>query len=91
VAAVDARAVADVALRLGGARRVKGEAIDPAVGVRLEAKIGDEVREGTPLARIHAASAASAAGVSATLREAFRIADRAEECPPPPPHEVLGG
>ena len=91
VAGVDARAVADVVLRLGGARRVKGEAIDPAVGVRLEAKVGDAVDEGAPLAWIHASSAASAEEVSTALRQAFRLADRAEECLAPPPHEVLGG
>jgi len=32
---------------------VKGERVDPAAGVELLAKVGDEVEEGEPVARLH--------------------------------------
>ena len=38
---------------LGAGREVKGQAVDPAAGVELHAKVGDEVREGDVLARLH--------------------------------------
>lgn len=38
---------------LGAGREVKGAAVDPAAGVELLAKVGDEVEEGSPLARLH--------------------------------------
>jgi len=38
---------------LGAGREVKGAAVDPAAGVELVAKVGDEVEAGAPLARLH--------------------------------------
>lgn len=38
---------------LGAGRAVKGERVDPAAGVELRAKVGDEVRQGDLLARLH--------------------------------------
>ncbi|HOD73578.1 MAG TPA: thymidine phosphorylase, partial [Candidatus Bipolaricaulis anaerobius] len=38
---------------LGAGREVKGERVDPAAGVELLAKVGDEVEEGEPVARLH--------------------------------------
>ncbi|QAA77255.1 MAG: Pyrimidine-nucleoside phosphorylase [Candidatus Bipolaricaulis sibiricus] len=38
---------------LGAGREVKGQAVDPGAGVELLAKVGDEVEEGQPLARLH--------------------------------------
>lgn len=50
---IDARAIGDVAMELGAGRKVKGEPVDPAVGVVLSAQVGDPVEMGQPLARIH--------------------------------------
>jgi pyrimidine-nucleoside phosphorylase len=38
---------------LGAGREVKGERVDPAAGIELLAKVGDEVEEGEPVARLH--------------------------------------
>jgi pyrimidine-nucleoside phosphorylase len=38
---------------LGAGREVKGQAVDPGAGVELLAKVGDEVRAGDALARLH--------------------------------------
>jgi pyrimidine-nucleoside phosphorylase len=89
VGGVDPRAIAEVVLRLGGARRVKGEAIDPAVGVRLALTPGDEVRAGEPLAEIHGASEDAVAAVEAAVRRAFRLVDSAAECAAPPPLVIV--
>jgi len=50
VAAIDALAVGRETMRLGAGRQRKEDAIDPAVGVVLEAKVGDFVEKGAPLA-----------------------------------------
>jgi pyrimidine-nucleoside phosphorylase len=54
VAAIDALACGLVAMRLGAGRSKKGDAIDPAVGLVLNVKIGDAVARGAPLATLHA-------------------------------------
>jgi pyrimidine-nucleoside phosphorylase len=89
IAALDARAVADVVLRLGGARRVKGDSIDPAVGIRLLHTVGEKVREGQPLAEIHAASPAAAREVEGLLRGAFGIAEGDEKSLTPKGLEIV--
>jgi pyrimidine-nucleoside phosphorylase len=89
IAALDARAVADVVLRLGGARRVKSESIDRAVGIRLLHTVGEKVTERQPLAEIHAASAAAAREVEGLLRGAFHIADGDEESLTPKGLEIF--
>ena len=48
----DARAIGVGATRLGAGRSKAEDTVDPAVGVRLHAKIGAEVRLGTPLATV---------------------------------------
>ncbi len=53
---VDALACGRLAMSLGAGRQRPGEAIDPRVGIRLEAALGAEVREGDPVAVVHSAS-----------------------------------
>lgn len=48
-----ARNVGLAAGLLGAGREVKGQAVDPAAGVELLAKVGDGVEQGQPLARLH--------------------------------------
>jgi thymidine phosphorylase len=85
VAGIDVRRVGLVIVALGGGRRRAGDHIDHAVGLEAVAGIGSEVGPERPLAIIHARSPEAAAEVSATLAEAFAIADA-----PPPPRPVLG-
>jgi pyrimidine-nucleoside phosphorylase len=90
VAQADARAVGDAALALGAGRRAKHDAIDPAVGIVMRARIGDRLEPGAPLADIHARDEAGARQADAALRDAFvlspePVAAVAEE------YEVIGG
>jgi len=54
VASIDALQVGLTVAQLGGGREKKGDPIDHAVGVVLEAKVGDRVAQGEPLCTIHA-------------------------------------
>jgi pyrimidine-nucleoside phosphorylase len=74
VEAADARGIGDAALELGAGRKTKADAVDPAVGVVVRARIGDRVEAGQPLADVHARTQADAEQAFARLRAAFRIA-----------------
>jgi pyrimidine-nucleoside phosphorylase len=56
VAEYDAAGVGKAAMLMGAGRARKDDAIDPAAGVVLHAKVGDRVEVGTPLATLHAAT-----------------------------------
>jgi pyrimidine-nucleoside phosphorylase len=53
VSQIRTRRLGDVVVELGGGRLVKGESIDPKVGVQLHAKIGSKIRVGEPLITIY--------------------------------------
>ena len=82
VSVCDARSVGVAGMRLGAGRARKEDTIDPAVGITVLAKPGDEVEEGTPLAVLEYRH-------QARLDEALRILDDAwtitEEAPEPTP------
>ncbi|MBW3572645.1 MAG: thymidine phosphorylase [Gemmatimonadetes bacterium] len=89
VAAADARGIGEAALALGAGRRTKTDAVDPAVGVVLRARIGDRVEPGQPLADVHARGDDAAEQAFAALRTAFRLSPD----PLPPagdPYETVG-
>lgn len=48
----DARIIGVTAMRLGAGRTRKEDAIDPAVGIEIHAKVGGVVEEGQPLATV---------------------------------------
>lgn len=73
VQAADARGIGDAALELGAGRKTKADAVDPAVGIVLRARIGDRVEPGQPLADVHARTDAAAEQAFAALRAAFRL------------------
>lgn len=81
VAELDARAVGETVVELGGGRRVKQDAVDPAVGVVLHAKKGARVEPGDSLADIHAPDAERAARAAAGLRGAYRFSEQAVPAP----------
>ena len=60
-------------MALGGGRQKKGEAIDPRVGVMVQAKVGDRVAAGDVLCTIHAADETSARWVIDRLIEAYTL------------------
>jgi pyrimidine-nucleoside phosphorylase len=75
VAGVDPRVVGEAALVLGAGRRLKTDAVDPGVGVRVMVKVGDPVEAGMPLASVWARDPAAAATASALVRRAIRVGD----------------
>ncbi len=77
VAAIDAMAVGLAAVDLGAGRAVKGAPIDHAVGITLQAKVGDEVRAGDVLLTIHANAEARYAVARERLLAAYSWAEGA--------------
>lgn len=86
VAEIEPKALGYGLVAMGGGRARQDEEIDHRVGFELEAKAGDAVARGRPLAVVHGAdSAGLAAGVDA-VRKAVRIS---EEAPVPGPLPLL--
>jgi thymidine phosphorylase len=88
VASVDARAVGNLLVALGGGRRVAGEALDLAVGLSEVSGIGMRVGKGRPLAMVHARSPEQARQAADALRVATALSERPVS-PPPMVHETL--
>jgi pyrimidine-nucleoside phosphorylase len=84
VAAADARGIGDAALGLGAGRRTKADAVDPAVGVMVQARIGGRLEAGQPLAEIHARSDGDAEAAAARLRAAFLVSPDPVDAPDEP-------
>jgi len=76
---VDAMGVALAALRLGAGRARAEDKVDHAVGVDRLVKVGDPVKAGAPLCRIHARSAGAAKEASGMLLEAITVGDERRE------------
>ncbi len=53
ISAIDAESVGRSAMLLGAGRHAKEDFIDPAVGIVLEKKLGDNVHKGETLAHLH--------------------------------------
>ena len=76
VASIDAMAVGLAAVELGAGRSQKGDKIDHAVGVVLEAKVGNEMRVGDALFSVHANGEAAFERARARLSAAYGWSDR---------------
>lgn len=85
---IDALRVGRVAVLLGAGRSIKGERIDPSVGVLLTHKVGDSVEEGEILAFLHGNKEDSLSASVKELANAFSIVDESVE-PPPMIHGVV--
>ncbi|MGH7482184.1 MAG: thymidine phosphorylase [Longimicrobiales bacterium] len=83
VASIDTRAIGAASVALGAGRATLDSRIDPAVGMLLTAKPGQEVGRGEPIATVLAATREAAAAGAAAVGGAIRIADRAERAPLP--------
>jgi pyrimidine-nucleoside phosphorylase len=78
IGAIDAEAVGMAGLVLGGGRRRKEDAIDPAVGVTVHVRLGDRVDD-RPIATLHHREGGDVAAAVELLRNAYTIGD----VPPP--------
>jgi pyrimidine-nucleoside phosphorylase len=74
VTRIDALAVGLSSVAMGAGRERADAAVDPAVGITLEAKPGARVAIGEPLARIHVRKESDAGPIAARLRTAFTLA-----------------
>jgi pyrimidine-nucleoside phosphorylase len=82
IAGVDAREVGLASMLLGGGRAKKEDKIDHAVGIVLQAKVGDPVEKGQPLMTIHANDAARLSGARHRLLAALEWSDEPISAPP---------
>ena len=90
VGAVDARAVGNAIIELGGGRKRVGETLDRSVGFSDIARTGTELDSDTPLAVVHAASEADAERAQKDLLAAVTLVDSAPR-QRPVIHEILTG
>jgi len=82
VVRLDALSVARASIALGAGRERKGEPIDLAVGVVLNAKLGDRVARGQPIAVLHANDEGRLIEAERVLRSAFAFSRMTVEPPP---------
>jgi len=73
ISAIDAEYIGMASSMIGAGRDTKEDTIDPAVGVILEAKIGQKVDAGTVLCRIYHTSEERLEEASQLVEDAFRI------------------
>jgi pyrimidine-nucleoside phosphorylase len=67
---IHARKVGEAAITLGAGRAKKGDAIDPAVGILVHAKVGDQLVKDQPVFTIHANNLALVEPVRNSLLQA---------------------
>lgn len=89
IAGVNAREIGMTSMLLGGGRAKKGDQVDHAVGIILQAKAGDRIVEGQPLLTIHANDEAKLAGARQRLLSAYEWTEEAVT-PPPLLHQIVG-
>ncbi len=77
-----ARLIGEAAHLLGAGRSRKGEPIDPAVGVELLKKVGDEVEHGEPLLYLHVNARSNLNEALKRARTAVRVSQAPIEPPP---------
>jgi pyrimidine-nucleoside phosphorylase len=75
VASLLGREVGLAGVDLGGGRQKKGDPIDYRVGILVQAKVGDAVRQGDPLCVIHAADQAVAERAAQRILAAYRFSE----------------
>ena len=80
---INARVVGETAVDLGAGRQKKGDPIDPAVGIMVHRKVGDQLAEGDQVFTIHANDQGKADAAHADLLSALAWSDTAVE---PLPH-----
>jgi pyrimidine-nucleoside phosphorylase len=82
VASIDCERVGTACVILGGGRERKEDSVDPAVGIVVHKKIGDEVELGEALCTLHCHSDEQAARAKNLLEESYQIETA------PPAHQI---
>jgi len=73
VAGIDAQLIGQAATLIGAGRATKEDAIDPAVGVILDVKVGAKVDSNSVLCRLYYRDDANVEEAAALVEDAFRI------------------
>lgn len=81
VAAIDALEIGLTARGLGAGRARKEDVIDPAVGLVLHCRVGDEVKSGDTLGVIHANDMKKGKAAADALRGSIRLSPQKQERP----------
>ena len=89
VSAIQCEQVGTACVILGGGRERKEDSVDPAVGIVVHKKIGDQVSAGEPLCTIHCHSDGQAAGAKKLLEQCYTISDAAEGHKPALIHRAI--
>ncbi len=79
VTAIDAEYIGLASAMIGAGRDAKDDAIDPAVGVILEVKVGNKVDAGGVLCRLYYTNEAHLEDASQLVEDAFRISGQPAE------------
>ncbi len=90
LASLQCEQVGTACVILGGGRERKEDAVDPAVGIVLHKKVGDEVSAGEPLATIYYNAETRAARVRQLLEQSYVITDSPLREKRPLIHRVIG-
>jgi pyrimidine-nucleoside phosphorylase len=90
VMSMDCERVGTASVVLGGGREKKDDAVDPAVGLVIHKKLGDEVLAGEPLCTVHYNSDARLEEAFNLLRSAYHVGPVAPEVPRSLIHQVIG-
>jgi pyrimidine-nucleoside phosphorylase len=91
IEAIECEQIGIAGIVLGGGREKKEDGIDPAVGMVLHKKIGDDVSAGEPLLTVHYNSDARLQEACALLRPSFRISKNRPCTPRPLVRRIIGG
>ncbi|MBL8214519.1 MAG: thymidine phosphorylase [Bryobacterales bacterium] len=79
VSAIDAQLIGQASTMIGAGRDTKDAAIDPAVGVILEVKVGHKIDAGGVLCRIYHTREERVEEAAELVEDAFRISQQAPE------------
>jgi pyrimidine-nucleoside phosphorylase len=71
VSSIDARALGELCIDMGGGRRMRDDEVDKAVGFLLKVKVGDRVSRGNAMAEVHYSP--TRGSVTSRVRDAFRL------------------
>jgi len=79
VSAIDAEGVGKAVVMIGGGRNLSTDAIDHAVGIILEVKVGQKVDAGSVLCRLYHTSENNLEEAAEIVEDSFRISSTAPE------------
>jgi pyrimidine-nucleoside phosphorylase len=89
VASIACEQIGTASVVLGGGREKKEDAVDPAVGIVLHAKVGDMVVSGDAICTIHFNSDARLGEARKLIVDAYHISTAARYLPQPLIHRVI--